>query len=282
MTTDKIVNRENSLPTSFEEIRALATAFKESGMFADTKSLAQAIVKIQAGRELGLPPVYSMQNINMIRDRLTTSANTMAMLVKKSGKYNYRIITHTDTECKIKFFEDNKEAGDSVFTIDDAKRANLVKPESGWMKFPRAMLFSRAISQGARIYCPDAIAGVYTDEEIRSIPERPEVEGTANSEATEVKALPVTPQSPSETPPAESNAEHQEPTDKVLPNGLNLTSVKEQLTEAQWTPADVGKYLVSHFKVSGKRASEMLAQLNADQVKEFLKTIDDRRSAAGK
>jgi hypothetical protein len=31
-----------------------------------------------------------------------------------------------------------------------------------------------AISQGARIYAPDAIGGVYTDEEIRAIPPRPE------------------------------------------------------------------------------------------------------------
>src|SRR3990167_535925 len=94
----------------------------------------------------------------------------MAMLVKRSVKYNYRIKEHTEQVCIITFFEDGKPVGESSFSMEDAKRANLIKPDSGWVKFPRAMLFSRAISQGARVYAPDAIGGIYTDEEIRSIP----------------------------------------------------------------------------------------------------------------
>jgi len=162
---------------NFETIQNMGAVFFKSGMFSDIKSAAQAVVKIAAGRELGLSPIFSMQNINLIRDRLTTSANTMAMLVKKSGRYNYRITEHTDDACAIDFYEidDGKWVlvGGSKFTIDDAKRADLVKPGGGWVKYPRAMLFSRAISQGARIYAPDAIGGIYTDEEIRSIPAMP-------------------------------------------------------------------------------------------------------------
>jgi len=190
------MTQELAIPVSFEETTNLARAFVQSGMFSDTKQLSQAIVKIQAGRELGLPPVYSMQNINMIRNRLTTSANTMAMLIKKSGRYNYRIKEHTDRSCTIVFYElDGEkwiEVGESTFTLEDAKRADLVKPDSGWMKYPRAMLFSRAISQGARLYCPDAIGGIYTDEEIRSIP--PQLE-----EAPIDITIGVTPDAPKST-----------------------------------------------------------------------------------
>ena len=164
------------MPVSFTDLTNMAQAFAASGMFQDTRQVAQAIVKIQAGKELGLAPVYSMMNINVIRGRLTTSANTLALLVKRSGRYNYHIEEHTDLKCTITFFEDGKVAGESTFTMDDAKRAELVKPDSGWAKYPRAMLFSRAISQGARIYAPDAIGGVYTDEEIRSIPSMPQDE----------------------------------------------------------------------------------------------------------
>jgi len=101
----------------------------------------------------------------------------MAMLVKRSGHYNYRVKEHTDQVCTLTFYERDgdkwAEIGDSSFSMDDAKRADLVKPDSGWAKYPRAMLFSRTISQGARIYAPDAIGGIYTDEEIRAIPPRP-------------------------------------------------------------------------------------------------------------
>ncbi len=177
-----------ALPSSFDEISDMAKAFVQSGMFTDVKALSQAIVKIQAGRELGLPPVYSMQNINLIRNRLTTSANTMAMLVKRSEIYDYRIKEHNEKVCTISFYQKDGakwvEVGISSFSIEDAKRADLLKPDSGWMKYPRAMLFSRAISQGARIYCPDAICGVYTDEEIRSIPPRPEDFNTVSVDTT--------------------------------------------------------------------------------------------------
>jgi len=171
MTTEKSL--AITPPMMLSEIVGMAAAFYKSGMFQDTKSEAQAIVKIIAGQELGLPPVYSMQNINMIRNRLASSANTMAMLVKRGGKYNYKITEHNDQVCTIEFFESGKSVGFSSFSMADAKRADLIKPDSGWMKYPRAMLFSRAISQGVRIYCPDAIGGMYTDEELRAIPAKP-------------------------------------------------------------------------------------------------------------
>lgn len=170
--------RELSIPATFQDIKGMAEAFAKSGMFQDAKDMYAAVVKIQAGRELGLPPVYSMQNINMIQGRLGTSANTMALLIKASGKYNYRILEHDEQKCTIAFYELEAgkmvEVGKSTFTMKDAERAGLVKPGSGWQKYPRAMLFSRAISQGARLYCPDAIGGVYTTEELQAIPETPE------------------------------------------------------------------------------------------------------------
>ena len=196
MTTEIIKHT----PGGYEELSNMAKAFVSSGMFTDTKQISQAIVKIQAGKELGLPPVYSMQNINLIRGRLTSSANVMAMLIKSSEKYTYKIKGHDDNQCSIDFFELDKDKwafiGNSTFTMEDAKRADLVKPDSGWMKFPRAMLFSRAISQGARIYAPDAIGGMYTDEEIRSIPPRPEDELIVDSSLQIVDITPAQEQQP--------------------------------------------------------------------------------------
>lgn len=175
---------------NFEETKGLADAFAKSGMFTDIKSMAQAIVKVQAGKELGLSPVYAMQNINMIRGRLCTSANTLALLVKRSGKYDYKVLENTDTKCSIEFYQNGKPVGISTFTIEDAKRAELVRPDSGWVKYPRAMLFSRAISQGARIYCPDAIGGAYTEEEMRAVEvaEQPHYQPVNETESDNVVA----------------------------------------------------------------------------------------------
>jgi hypothetical protein len=51
------------------------------------------------------------------------------------------------------------DLGKTTFTIEDAKRAELVKPDSGWVKYPQAMLFARAISTGCRTYTPDVFNG---------------------------------------------------------------------------------------------------------------------------
>jgi len=149
----------------------LAEAFHKSGMFSDIKSAAQAIVKIYAGQELGLPPVYAMSNVNIISGKPAVSANALGLLIKRSGKYDYRITEHTDLKCVIDFFQMGQKVGASTWTMDDTKRAGLSEKQT-WKQYPRALLFSRALSQGARLYCPDAIGGVYTDEELRNIPQK--------------------------------------------------------------------------------------------------------------
>jgi len=185
---------------TFGEIQSMGDVFFKSGMFTDLRSAAQAIVKIQAGRELGLGAVYSMQRLYMVEGKLGMAAETMGALIKRSGKYNYRVKEHTDKVCSIMFYEGGKEAYESTFTIEDARRARLVKPNGAWEKYPRALLFSRALSQGARIVAPDAIGGGYTLEELQSIKE-------TNGEAEVPKVIvEPTPTVPDNAPVAQSQS----------------------------------------------------------------------------
>ena len=272
MTDEKALTKIDALPSTFDEINGMAKAFVQSGMFTDTKQLSQAIVKIQAGRELGLPPVYSMQNINMIRNRLTTSANTMAMLVKKSGRYNYRIKAHTDQACSITFYEKDGdkwvEVGESTFTIEDAKRAELIRPDSGWVKFPRAMLFSRAISQGARIYAPDAIGGIYTDEEIRSIPPRPEED-----------AVPLVIE-PTPQPESPAPVQQQETNPATTSTNIDLDWLKESLKKIKWNESTVISWIKSKTNYTGLdftgSLTDIISRMNAEQTAFLCKEVQER------
>jgi hypothetical protein len=40
-----------------------------------------------------------------------------------------------------------------------------------WKNYPKNMLFARAISNAARFYCPEAISGYYTTEELEDLGE---------------------------------------------------------------------------------------------------------------
>lgn len=165
---NEIVKAQSSLT----EIMSIGKAFAESGMFTDCKTAAQAVVKIQAGAEMGIPPFAAMSGIHIIQGKPTVGAGLMAANVKASGKYDYKVVEATEKVCSIDFFQGKEKLGNSTFTIEDAKKAGTKNVD----KFPKNMLFARAISNGVKWYTPDVFAGpVYTPEEFDQ-PEAQQVE----------------------------------------------------------------------------------------------------------
>lgn len=149
-----------------ESPREVARYFQESGLFPDLRSEAQAFVKIVAGREMGLGPLAAVSGLNVIKGRVTFSANLLASMVKRHPSYDYRVEQHTGDACRIAFYQSGEPIGVSEFTVADARRAGLGGPN--WQKYPKAMLFARALTQGVRWYCPDVTSGTaaYVPEEL--------------------------------------------------------------------------------------------------------------------
>ncbi len=148
------------------EIMTMAKTFAESGMFQDAKGMAQAFVKIQAGQEIGIPPFASMGGIHIIQGKPTLGAGLIASTVKGSGKYDYRVKEMNDKICSIDFLQGSEFLGNSSFTIEDAKKAQTKNID----KFPKNMLFARAISNGVKWFCPDVFSGpVYVPEEMQEV-----------------------------------------------------------------------------------------------------------------
>lgn len=151
----------------FDGIQKAASALAKSGYFKDVQSEAQAIVKVMAGAELGLPPFASMSGIHIIQGKPVLGANVLATLVKNSGRYDYHVKQCDATACRLEFFENGKPVGEVEFTMTEAKAAGLTGKDN-WQKFPSDMLFARAISRGARRYAPGIFGGspVYTPDEM--------------------------------------------------------------------------------------------------------------------
>lgn len=159
-------NEITTMPVN--DIMVMAKTFAESGMFTDTKDMAKAFVKIQAGQEIGVAPFQAMTGIHIIQGKPTVGAGIMASKVKGSGKYDYRVLQQDETACVLEFFQGKESLGKSSFTLEDAKKAGT----QNITKFPRNMLFARAISNGIKWYTPDVFLGpVYVPEEMGGIPE---------------------------------------------------------------------------------------------------------------
>lgn len=153
---------------STDELEKLAKIMAASGFFEDAKSIAQCAVKILAGIEIGIPAFASLTGVHIIKGKPTIGANLMAAKVKASGRYNYKVKTLTGELCEIEFFENKESLGISSFSKAEAVAAGTGSANSMFQKFPRNMLFARAISNGVRFYCPDIFLGVavYTPEEM--------------------------------------------------------------------------------------------------------------------
>ena len=153
----------NNQIVPFEEVVQIGKAMAESKYF-DATNAAQAIVKVMAGRELGLGAFASMSGIHIIQGKPALGANLLASLIKNDPRYDYRVAELTGKRCEIIFYENAAEVGRSEFTADDAKRVGTKNMD----KFPKNMLFARAISNGAKWYTPGIFGGapVYTPEEL--------------------------------------------------------------------------------------------------------------------
>ena len=153
---------------SAQDALSIGEVFFKSGLFTDIKSVHQAVVKIIAGQEMGISPMAAMNGIHIIQGKPVVGAGLMAARVKSFGKYDYKVKQHDDKVCSIEFFQGKESLGVSTFTIDDAKKAGTKNLD----KFPRNMLFARAMSNGVKWYTPDIYEQpVYVPEEMEVITE---------------------------------------------------------------------------------------------------------------
>lgn len=165
-----VMENEVQVFDSLKEPMAVGEVFAKSGMFPDIKSQAQAVVKIMAGKELGLSAFESMASIYIVNGKLALTSKAMSGLLKKSKKYDYIIKKLDDTECTIDIMMSGELVGSSTFTFKDAAKAGLVNKDV-WKNYPKNMLFARAISNACRFYCPEVISGYYTTEELEDLNE---------------------------------------------------------------------------------------------------------------
>ena len=179
---------------SMEEIERAARLMAGSGFFEDTRELAQAAVKIMAGAELGIGPYAAMTGINIIRGKPVLGASLLASLVRRGGVYDYAVDDLSDTRCVITFYRQGRKLGTSEFTQADAQRSGAGRADTtrsgqtNLQKFPKNILFARAMSNGVRWYCPDIlIGGAYVPEEMDDGQELVEPEiGMGEAERIEV------------------------------------------------------------------------------------------------
>jgi len=157
--------------TDFPAMLSMADTLIQSGFLPQAiQKPAQAVAIILTGRELGIPAMQALRQINVIQGKPTMGAELMLFMAYKNiPGFKFEVVESTTTKCSCKFERPGQVPFTHKFDMADAKALKL-DGKDNWIKQPATMLRWRCISSGLRLMAPDAIAGVYTPEEAESDP----------------------------------------------------------------------------------------------------------------
>lgn len=162
----------NTALFEIEDIKKIAMSLMETKHYS--RLGAEGIFAIvQKAKSLNIHPLEALNGgLYFVQGKVEISAQMMNQLIRQAGHSISKDPKSDDTICIL--HGKRCDTGDNwteSFSIEDAKRAGIYKINSPWTKFPRNMLFARALSNLARQLFPDAIKNCYVEGEIRdSVP----------------------------------------------------------------------------------------------------------------
>lgn len=179
-------------PAIWRMITDIAPAMYKSRFFGvNTPEQAQAIML--KGYELGLSITASFEFVQVIQNKPSlTPRGAMALLLSNALVKDVQIKRLVDSKGLFTGYECTMTrltgfTYTSKFTLDDANRAGLIKPDSGWVKYPENMCLWRAIGFTADVVFPDVTAGMTT------LMKAPEMYGVSLTESGDVIEATATP-----------------------------------------------------------------------------------------
>jgi hypothetical protein len=152
-------------PGLWNMIQSIAPTVHQSRMFA-VASPEQAQMIMLKGYELGLPLTAAFEFIHIVQNRPTLSPRGALALIQQSGLLAELQIEDTPDACTVTMQRLQPRFSYSCsFSLEDAKRASLIKPDGAWTSYPANMLRWRAIGFCADVVFPDVLAGMKRADE---------------------------------------------------------------------------------------------------------------------
>lgn len=168
--TTAIVRREIT-PDVWAMIERIAPTMQKSRLFG-VATVEQAASIMLKGVELGLPLTASFDLIHVIDGKPSLSPRGALALVLQSSEYAGMEINEEADEktgpksCTVTMKRKNGLVYTTRFSMDDARRAGIAKPDSGWAKYPAQMLKWRCVGFCIDVVFPDVIGGMKRADEL--------------------------------------------------------------------------------------------------------------------
>jgi hypothetical protein len=235
------------------------TDFVPKGLRGSEAATAAAMLY---GREVGLPPMTSLNVTHVVEGKPGISAEGMRAMVYAAG-HELEFVETTGAICTMRGRRRGQERWTPLtWTIDMARAAGLTN-KSNWKSYPRALLQARCTTELCRMVFPDVIHGFRSVEELEDMSETDPatpVGGPAEQATTTVQrrarkgvprktaapALSAAPQAPAAGPPLPGEPGFDESTDQGGASGDGASASvetagndSEGAPSAQPEPVDV-------------------------------------------
>jgi len=141
----------------------------ESGKQDANSAGAAAALRFYYADELELPAT-AVAEITVIKGKLFIGAQLLRALAERAGYKVARLELTEETCTAILTSKDTgEELGRTTFTMNDAKRAGLIRDGSAWKTHPARMLWARASTLVIRDFAPAVSLGMYSTDEIAEV-----------------------------------------------------------------------------------------------------------------
>lgn len=122
------------------------------------------------GRELGWAPMTSLRNLFLVNGKPEITSHGLWQVVLESKDLTFLKMQTNNEKCSIQLKRKLSSGAEiefeETFSIDDAKKAGLLKNGSVWEKYPKRMLEARCKSVIARNAFPEKLGGFYYQGEL--------------------------------------------------------------------------------------------------------------------
>ena len=156
-------------PQTWGMIQSVAPAMHKARFFG-VSNPDQAIAIMLKGYELGLGLAASFEFVQVVQGRPTLSPRGCLALLQQSPlckrlEIEDKADKGRPVSCRVTMERINGFSYTVEFSMEDAQRAGLIKPESGWEHYPANMLRWRAVGFCADVVFPDVIDGMKRADE---------------------------------------------------------------------------------------------------------------------
>lgn len=151
-------------------LKQIGEVYARSGFFRCTKT-EQGMVLAMIGFANNWTPAQVAARYHIVDGQLSLrSVAALADFRKLGGKVTW-VDQGTNGDKSVAIFTHEGKDLEGVFTIEDAKRQYLVKPDSNWVKTPANMLRARVITNTVAMMTPEVFCdGAPGDEETTTVP----------------------------------------------------------------------------------------------------------------